>query len=70
MTTSSPTLLPLTTPTGAGWTAWSCRGCSTLNQETTCARNRGRDRTSQQLWVALEEQFLDNCEDHALHLDT
>jgi hypothetical protein len=29
-----------------------------------------RDRTAQQLWVALEEQFLGNCETHALHLDT
>jgi tetratricopeptide (TPR) repeat protein len=34
--------------------------------ETTC----GRDRTAQQLWVALEEQFLSNCKARALHLDT
>jgi hypothetical protein len=31
---------------------------------------RGRDRTTQQLWVALEEQFLGNHEAHVLHLDT
>jgi hypothetical protein len=35
-------------------------------QETT----RGRVRTAQQLWVALEEQFLYNREVRALHLDT
>jgi hypothetical protein len=32
--------------------------------ETTC----GRDHTAQQLWVALEEQFLSNCKARALHL--
>jgi hypothetical protein len=35
-------------------------------QETT----RDCDRTVQQLWVALEEQFLGNREARALHLDT
>jgi hypothetical protein len=35
-------------------------------QETTCTR----DRTAQQLWVSLEEQFLGNREAHALHLNT
>jgi hypothetical protein len=35
-------------------------------QETT----RGRVCTAQQLWVALEEQFLYNREVRALHLDT
>jgi hypothetical protein len=29
-----------------------------------------RDHTAQQLWVALEEQFLGNREARALHLDT
>jgi hypothetical protein len=37
-------------------------------QETTRACDRSC--TAQQLWVALEEQFLDNREVHALHLDT
>jgi hypothetical protein len=39
-------------------------------QETTRACDRGRERTAQQLWVALQEQFLGNREAHALHLDT
>jgi hypothetical protein len=39
-------------------------------QETTRARDRGRDRTGLQLWVALKEQFLSNREARALHLDT
>jgi hypothetical protein len=39
-------------------------------QETTQARDRGRDRTTQQFWVALESQFLGNREARALHLDT
>jgi hypothetical protein len=39
-------------------------------QETTRARDRGRNCTAQQLWVSLEEQFLGNREAHALHLDT
>jgi hypothetical protein len=39
-------------------------------QETTRACNRGRERTAQQLWVALQEQFLGNREAHALHLNT
>jgi hypothetical protein len=30
---------------------------------------RNHDHTADQLWVALEEQFLDNREAHALHLD-
>jgi hypothetical protein len=42
-------------------------GTTTVDlQETT----RARDRTARQLWVALEEQFLDNREARALHLDT
>jgi hypothetical protein len=35
-------------------------------QETT----RAPDRTAQQLWVALKEQFLDNRKACAVHLDT
>jgi hypothetical protein len=37
--------------------------------ETTCACDHSRNRTAQQFWVALEEQFLNNREAHALHLD-
>jgi hypothetical protein len=37
-------------------------------QETTHARDHDHDRTAQQFWVALEEQFLSNRETHALHL--
>jgi hypothetical protein len=38
-------------------------------QETTRTHDRGHDRTAQQLWVALEEQFIGNRETRALHLD-
>jgi hypothetical protein len=38
-------------------------------QETTHARDRGCDRTTQQLWVALEEKLLGNREARTLHLD-
>jgi hypothetical protein len=38
-------------------------------QETTRAHNHTRNLTAQQLWVALEEQFLGNCKTRALHLD-
>jgi hypothetical protein len=48
-------------------------GTNTVDlQETTHPRDHGCgcDRTAQQLWVALEEQFLDNREARALHLGT
>jgi hypothetical protein len=46
--------------------SWLLSTISIDLQETTCAR----DRTAQQLWVALEEQFLGNHKACALHLDT